>query len=133
MTHLYVPQTLSLEFWYFHHIRSRCRDHTEMCKHILLKKTYQHSKKKCLLLVFPYLEIISLQTRTKLQEALRSIFSYCKLDIVFKCQTTLCNSFPYKDPIPKELISDNGYTFSVWSLQWVLVWWKEVCTFVPIW
>ena len=32
------------------------------------------------------------------------ILNSCKLQIVFKCQTRLSNSFRYKDPIPKDLI-----------------------------
>ena len=45
-----------------------------------------------------------MQTRTKLQQAL-SVLNCCKLEIVFKCQTRLFNSFHYKGPIPKDLIS----------------------------
>ena len=78
---------------------------------ILLKKTYQQLKKKRLLLVLPYLGIISLQTRTKLQQALKGALNGCKLEIVFKCQTRLSNSFCYKDPIPKDLISGVVYKF----------------------
>ena len=49
---------------------------------ILLKKTYQHSKKKGLLLVLPYLGIIYLQTRTKLQQALKGVLNCYTLEIV---------------------------------------------------
>ena len=77
---------------------------------ILLKKTYQQSRKR-LLLVLPYLGIISLQTRTKLQQALKGVLNCCKLEIVFKCQARLSNSFRYKDPIPKDLISGVVYKF----------------------
>ena len=68
-------------------------------------------EKKRLFLVLPYLGIISLQTRTKLQQALKSVLNCCKLEIVFKCQTSLSNSFHYKDPIPKDLISGVVYKF----------------------
>ena len=68
-------------------------------------------KKKCLFLVLPFLEIISLQTRTKLQQTLKGALSCCKLEIAFKCQTRLSNSFRYKDPIPKDLISGVVYKF----------------------
>ena len=78
---------------------------------ILLRKTYQQSKKKRLLLVLPYLGIISLQTRTKLQQALKGVLNCCKLEIVFKCQTRLSHSFRYKDPIPKDFISAAVYKF----------------------
>ena len=65
----------------------------------MLKKTYQQWKKRRLLLVLPYLGIISSQTRTKLQQALKGVLSYCKLEAVVKCQTRLSNSFRYKDLI----------------------------------
>ena len=50
-------------------------------------------------------------TRTKLQQALKGLLNCCKLEIVFKCQTRLSNSFRYKDPIPKDLISGVVYKF----------------------
>ena len=68
-------------------------------------------EKKRLLLVLPYLGIISLQTRTKLQKALNDVLNCCKLEIVFKCQTRLSNSFRYKDPRNKDLISAVVYKF----------------------
>ena len=68
-------------------------------------------EKKCLLLVLSYLGIISLQTRIKLQQTLIDVLNSCKLEIVFKCQTRLSNSFRYKDPIPKDLISGVVYKF----------------------
>ena len=52
-----------------------------------------------------------MQTRTKLQQALKGILNCFKLEIVFKCQTRLSNSFRYKDPIPKDLISGVVYKF----------------------
>ena len=53
----------------------------------------------------------SLQTRTKLQQALKGTLNYCKLEIVFKCQTSLNNPFRYEGPIPKDLISSVVYKF----------------------
>ena len=50
-----------------------------------------------------------LQTRTKLQQVLKSVLNCCKLEIAFKCQTKLSNSFCYKDPILKDLISGFVY------------------------
>ena len=52
-----------------------------------------------------------MQTRTKLQQALKGILNCCKLDIVFKCQTRLSNSFRYKDPITKDLLFGVVYKF----------------------
>ena len=79
----------------------------------LIKENVPTVEKKHLLLVFPYLGITSLQTRTKLQQALKGVLNCCKLEIVFKCQTRLSHSFCYKDPIPKDLIS--GVVVSVVS------------------
>ena len=52
-----------------------------------------------------------MQTRTKLQQALKGVLNCCKLEIVFKCQTKLSNSFRFKDPIPRDLISGVVYKF----------------------
>ena len=68
-------------------------------------------EKKSFLLLLPYLGIISLQTRTKLQQILKGVLNCCKLEIAFKSQTRLSNSFHYKDPIPKNLISGVVYKF----------------------
>ena len=77
----------------------------------LVKENVPTVKKKRLLLVLPYLGIIFLQTRTKLQQALKGVLNCCKLEIVFKCQARLSNSFRYKDPIPKDLIFGVVYKF----------------------
>ena len=44
-------------------------------------------------------------------QALKGVLNCCKLEIVFKCQTRLSNSFRYKEPIPKDLISGVVYKF----------------------
>ena len=64
-----------------------------------------------MLLVLPYLGTIFLQTKTKLQQVLKGVLNYYKLKIAFKCQTRFSNSFRYKDPIPKDLISGAVYKF----------------------
>ena len=64
-----------------------------------------YSGKKCLLPVVPYLRITYLKTRTKLQHALKGVSNCCKLEIAFKCQTSLLNPFWYKEIIPKDLTS----------------------------
>ena len=53
----------------------------------------------------------SLQIRTKLQQAIKGVSNCCKLEIGFKCQTKLFNSFQFKGPIPKDLISGVDYKF----------------------
>ena len=40
-----------------------------------------------------------------------SVLNCCKLEIAFKCQTRLSNSFHYKDSIPKDLISSVVFKF----------------------
>ena len=77
----------------------------------LVKKNVPTVGKKYLVLVPPYFEIISLQTRTGLLEALKGVLNCCELELVFKCQTRLSNSFRYKDPIPKDLTSGVVYKF----------------------
>ena len=52
-----------------------------------------------------------MQTRTKLQQALKDVLNCCKLEINFKCQTRLSNFFRYKEPIPKDLISGAVHKF----------------------
>ena len=71
----------------------------------IVKENVPTVQKKRLLLVLRYIGIISLQTRTKLQQALKVVLKWCNLQAVFKCQTGLPNSFHYKGPIPKDLIS----------------------------
>ena len=77
----------------------------------LVKEKVPTVERKRLLLVLPYLGVISLQTRTKLQQALKAVLNCCKLEIVFKLQTKFSNSFRFKDPIPKDLISGAVYKF----------------------
>ena len=52
-------------------------------------------ERKRLFLVLPYLGVISLQTRTKLKQALKGFSDCCKLEIAFKCQTKLSHSFRF--------------------------------------
>ena len=67
--------------------------------------------KKTLFLVLPYLGPLSLQTRTKLRKFVEGIFNCFKLQIAFKGQNKLANSFRFKDRIPKELTSVVVYKF----------------------
>ena len=67
--------------------------------------------KKTLVLVFPYLGPLSLQTRTKLRKSLKGILNCCKLQILFKSQNKLAKAFHFKDRIPKELTSGVVYKF----------------------
>ena len=55
----------------------------------LVKQTTLTVEKKSLVLVFPYLASVSLQTRTKLKKSLKNILNCCNLQIVFKNKTRL--------------------------------------------
>ena len=61
----------------------------------VVKETTLTVKKKTLVLVIPYLGLISLQTRAKLKKPLKNILNCCKLQIVFKNKTRLGKK---KDP-----------------------------------
>ena len=54
---------------------------------------------------------MSLQTRAKLKNSVKSILKCCKLLIVLKNKTRLGNNFHLKDRIPKYLISGVIYQF----------------------
>ena len=58
-----------------------------------------------------FLGMISLQTKTKLQQAFKGALNCCKLEIAFKCQTRLSNSFWFKDPKPIYFLSGVVYKF----------------------
>ena len=60
-------------------------------------------EKKHLLLVLPCLGIISLQTRTKLQQELKGVLNCCKLKTVCKCQTRFPILSVTKTLYPKNL------------------------------
>ena len=62
-------------------------------------------EKKTLTLVLPFLRNLSLQTKTKLQNVLKRVLGYCKIQIAFKSQRNLSNIFRFKDRLPYEIIS----------------------------
>ena len=51
----------------------------------LVKENVPTVEEKRLSLVLPHLGVISLQTRTKLQQAYKGVLNCCKLEIAFKC------------------------------------------------
>lgn len=67
--------------------------------------------KKPLFLVLSYLELFSLQIRTKFRKSLKDILNYCKLQILFKSQNKLSNALCFKDHITKQISSDAVYKF----------------------
>ena len=68
-------------------------------------------ERKRLWLVLPYLGVIYLQTRTKLQQAIKVVLNCCKLEIAFKCQTKPSNSFRFKETILTDLTSGVVFEF----------------------
>ena len=68
-------------------------------------------ERKRLLPAVLYLGVISFQTRTKLQQAIKDVLNCCKPEIDFKCQTKISNYFRFKDPIPKDLMSGVVYKY----------------------
>ena len=52
----------------------------------IVKEKVPTVERKRLLLVLPYLGVISVQTSTKLQQAFKGVLNCCKLEIAFRCQ-----------------------------------------------
>ena len=68
-------------------------------------------EKEPLILVLPYLGLISLQTRTMLKKSLKNILNCCKLQIVFKNKTRLGKNFDFKGRLLKDITSNVVYKF----------------------
>ena len=66
----------------------------------------------------PYLEPLSLQTRTKLRKSLKGILNYWKLQIMFKSQSKLAKAFILKIVYLKNL----HLVSFVWTPKWILIW-----------
>ena len=64
-----------------------------------------------MVLFLPYLGPLSLRTSTMLRKSPTVIFSFCKLQILFKSPNKLAKVFSFKDRIPKELPSGVVYKF----------------------
>ena len=83
----------------------------------VVKETTLTVEKKPLILVFPYLSSISLQTRTKkkksLKKSLKNILNCCKLQLVLKNKTRLGNNFISRIGFPNILLLVSFTTFSV--------------------
>ena len=58
----------------------------------LAKEKIPKVERNCLVLILPYLGIISLQARTKLQQPLKGVLIYWKLEIVCKGHANVSNS-----------------------------------------
>ena len=82
----------------------------------VVKETTLTAEKTPIILVLPYLDSISLQSRTNLKKSLTNILNCCKLQIVFKNKTRLGRNFHLKDRILKDLVLVS-FIISVRALQ----------------
>ena len=73
-----------------------------------MKRYLPYSEKPHSLCLLLFLRAVLLQTRTKLQKALKRVLNCCKLSVIFKSQNKF---FCFKDQIPKELNSGVVYKF----------------------
>ena len=71
----------------------------------MIKQKVPTREKKNLILVLPSLGAVSLQTQTKLQNAVKRVLNCCQLRAIFKFQSRLSSVFRFNDQIPKELTS----------------------------
>ena len=71
----------------------------------VIKQKVPTREKKNLIPVLPSLGAVSLQTQTKLQNALKRVLNCCQLRAIFKFQNRLSSVFRFNDQIPKELTS----------------------------
>ena len=81
----------------------------------LAKKKVPTVEKKRLLLVLPYLGVISLQTRTKLQQAIKGVLNCCKLEILLNVKPSFSILSDLKTLYPKILYLKLFINFSVAS------------------
>ena len=77
----------------------------------ILKEKVPITEKKPLRLALPYLITISLHNRTKLQKSIKGVLNCCKLQVIFRIQNELWDSFHFKDPVPQILKSGVVYRF----------------------
>ena len=70
----------------------------------LIEENVPIKERNRFLLALPYLKIIFLQSRIKLQEVLKCALNCWKLEIIFKWQAKVSNFFRYKYLIPKDFI-----------------------------
>ena len=71
----------------------------------ILKEKVPTVERKPLRLVLPYLETICLQTRIKLLKSIKRVLNCCKVKVISKSQSKLCNNFRFKDPVTQILTS----------------------------
>ena len=81
---------------------------------IFIKKDIIHTvdKKKVIRIFLPYIGIDSQRLKSKLGKTVHSMFPYCKLQVIFKSNTTLGSFFRFKDRLPQNLRSLILYKFT---------------------
>ena len=77
----------------------------------VVKQEVPTIEKKNLILVLPSLGAVSLQTQTKLQNAVKRVLNCCQLRAIFKFRNRLSSAFRFNHQLPKELTSDIEYKF----------------------
>ena len=71
----------------------------------IIKPISSKVEKEALRLVLTYLGSNSLQFRTKIRNPMKSTLDHCKLQVIFKNERKLSNTFRLKDNLPCSLVS----------------------------
>ena len=77
--------------------------------------------KKELTMIMPFLGTTSWKLKNELIRTFRKIVPFCNLKIVFKTNRRLSSFFPFKDQLPKSLLSGviYKYTCAECNLHWL--------------
>ena len=77
------------------------------------KRTPIHTvPKKELTMILPFLGSISLKLKNELTRSFKKSIPFCKLKIIFKTNRRLSSCFPFKDRLPKSLMSGVIYKYT---------------------
>ena len=63
-------------------------------------------------MILPFLGSISLKLKNKLTRSFKKSIPFCKLKIIFKTNRSLSSCFPFKDRLPKSLMSGVIYKYT---------------------
>ena len=69
------------------------------------------AEKKDLVMVLPFLGKLSLGLRTRLKNSISKNLPFCKVSVIFKTSTRICNLFQFKYKMPYCLSSNVVYKF----------------------
>ena len=70
------------------------------------------AEKKDLVIVLPFLGKLSLDLRARVKSSISENLPFCKIRVIFKSSTHICNFFQFKDKMPYCLRSNVVYKFS---------------------